>query len=161
METISQFIPQAFVNILISVICWILFSITVLSLPAMLTGGGFLTPDLPITRSIFYGFLVGIAHGLLTTLLTYKQQSTFRIFISSVVVTEILLAVGFVTGFIINYFNRPIRSGSFRISMTLENIGLLIVTGIFWFAVLSALFFIPSAIIGLLGKVFLLSAKTQ
>lgn len=143
------------IGILISIICWVLFSMTILSLPAILTGGGFLIPGLPFVKSALYGLIVGVVHGSLTVVLSYKDSPAVRVVFVSIYAMEFLLTVAFVVGFAVNYFNRPKRPGAFRISLTLENIGLLIITLAFWFAVLSALFFIPSILIGLLNLFYL------
>jgi hypothetical protein len=151
MQTISQIFPQIFINIVISVICWVLFSMAVLSLPAILSGGGFLIPDLPFTRSAFYGLILGFFHGCIISGIIYlfKIDSLVGIIISSFVATEILTFFGIIVGMTIIILSpyttgRPVESAGILITV----FGNAAIFGA-WFAFLSVLFIIPSIVAGI------------
>lgn len=146
----SQFIPQAFVNILVSVICWVLFSMSILSFYGILTGGGFLVPDLPLTTSAFYGLFLGLLHGCITSGIIYvfKIDSLIGMLVSSFVATEILIFVGIIVGIAFYILNQPT-------GRPVESAGILVTVfgsvALFcgWFAFLSVLFIIPTILIGI------------
>ena len=153
------FLSQILVSVMISVAVWMIFSVSLLSVAGMFTGGGGfidLTPHLPLSQSALYGLAVGVVHGLLTGLIVYfhKPDSVIGTGISSILVTEILIAIGFIVGLIANYFNRPVQVGKPTIALTYENAYALIVTVVFWYIVLSIIFLIPSIVIGLANKPF-------
>ena len=77
MDALSRFV----IGVLVSVVCCVLWAMTLLSLPAILTGGGFLTPDLPFTRSAFYGLTAGIGHGILMAVFFTKIHQRSRLFL--------------------------------------------------------------------------------
>ncbi len=162
-QTISQFGFQFIIIVLISTIVWVLTSMTLLSLPAILTGGGFLIPNSPFFESATWGLVAGIAHGLLAAIMIfwYKPSSWIGTSVSSILATEILIAVGFIVGFVINYLDRPVQPNGPRIALTYENFYVLIVTFVFWFVILSVVLLIPSIVIGLADKPFVSNSNLK
>lgn len=154
---------QSFLQIIFSIVIslgvWVVTSISLLTLPGKIPGeSGFinLAPGLPFSQSAKYGLMVGAIHGVLTALINYwhRPQTAIGNIISSFVITEVLIAIGFITVIFLEYFNRPVQMGKPRIDPTLENFNALLITFVFWFFILSVLFLIPSVIAGALNKFF-------
>lgn len=149
---------QIIFSIVISVGVWGITSISILTLVAYIpgNGGGFisLTPNLPFSQSAKYGLMVGAIHGLLTALIIYwhSPQTAIGTIISTFIVTEFMIAVGFVIGFTVNYLNQPVGLAKPPTSPTSLEYGLFILMIAFWFVMFSVLFLVPSIIIGVFDK---------
>ncbi|HLA94742.1 MAG TPA: hypothetical protein VK612_03400 [Pyrinomonadaceae bacterium] len=138
---------------------------SLLSLPSILTGGGFLIPDMPFSESAKWGLGVGLVHGFLMALIIYwyKKDSIVGITMSSIFVTEVLIAAMLVVFFVTEIANQPASlekptpSAQNYIYMVAVYILVRIVP---WYVILSLLFLIPSFVIGIATKLFVISPKT-
>ena len=150
--SISTLVSQTISSMLVSTPIWMLSAFCVLSLPGILNSGSSWTMDNPISTSMKYGAAVGIFHGLLTGLLIswYRTESAIGMIFSSIASTEILIFLVMAIVLIYQLLN-PVVGGA-RVPtpffMYLAGLGLLLM----WFLIFSALFLIPSIIIGFANR---------
>lgn len=163
MSTTSQFFSQILISVLISVAVWVITAVALLSLPAILTGGGFLIPNAPFSQSAGYGLAAGVFHGLLTGLIIsfYKPDSIIGSTLSSFLATEISIALGFIAGFAVHYLNQPTSPGNPATPPSFSDYAAFFINILLWFIIFSILFLVPSIIIGLLNKPFLPFSSTK
>lgn len=134
------------------------FSMAVLSLPAILSGGGFLIPDLPFTQSAFYGVILGIIHRFITELIIYfgGVGSVVGSIIASIAATETLIIVGLTVGIIIHFVTQPASLGSPPPTPGFVEI-IYTWTALLgtWFLVLSGILLVPSVFVAIVVQLFL------
>ena len=129
-------------------------AVSLLSLPSKLTGGGMFIPNMSFSESAKYGLIAGLVHGIFMALVIYWRgtDSIIGTSLSSIFVTEVLIAIGFIVGFWIQYLNQPASMGTPPTSPTYLDYGGFIFTIVFWFIIFSILFLIPSIVIGIANR---------
>lgn len=148
-------------SVLISVVVWTVTAMALMSLPSKLTGGGFLIPNMSFSESAKWGLIIGFVHGLLMAFTIYwnRTESVVGTSLSSVVLTEILIVVGFIAGLISYFTNRPIHGGQPRIIATYEDLYILVANVILWFLVISVLLLVPSIVVGIGNRLLTISPR--
>jgi hypothetical protein len=141
---------QIAASILISVVVWVIATVVLVFLGAILTGG-FLTPS--FRESAIFGLIVGLLHGALTGTIIYWQQSESAIgsTLVSVAASESLIIFGGVAWFLYRYFN-PIVGGAPAPPAPASRYFLYIYALLIWFGILSAVLLLPSIVAGLANK---------
>ncbi len=159
MDTLSQFV----IGILVSVVCWVLWAMTLLSLPPYISsGGGFmsLTPDLSFARSAFYGLIVGIAHLSVNVTLIYlwEVDSILGTLVSSILAIEILIILGILIGIIVLFRKQKQQLALGGKLAPRPRFHLLVFAWMafmgWWISILTALLIIPSIIVGVAARLF-------
>jgi hypothetical protein len=155
MPAFLQFFLQIFISVLISATVFAICAIGVLS-----TGNGiafgFGSLYTPVSKSASLGAFVGVVHGLVTGLLIcrYKPASPVGTTIASFLAMEILILIGIVAVCIYFFATHPPATSNAPPPNYVEAFGYFVLNTILWFGLASALFLVPSIVIGLVNRLF-------
>jgi hypothetical protein len=158
MTSTSQFFLQIAASVLISVVVWVVSTVLLVLLGAILAGG-LVTPS--FRKPVVYGSIVGLLHGALTGTIIYWQrsESVISFALASVAVTEILIIFGGVAWYLYRCFS-PVTGGTSAPPPAFHEYFGFVWALLIWFVILSAILLLPSIIAGVANKLIFTSSAS-
>ena len=144
-------ILQSLLTILVSCVVWLALSLFISFFFSFQIGFGQLNADVSVMFKA--GLIIGLAHGLVLSgfFAFYNHNTLFRSNLFSILSTEILLLLAMISG-IIYYVKDMSLKDSSTVFDIFQAASVWIFSIVVWYLILSAIFLIPSVIIGFSTK---------